>query len=384
MVDIKKEIEAILFSAGRAVTITEFQALLSLTSPGLINEAAKEIREEYDSRSSPLMIVEEEGGWKLTVREKFLPIVQRINPHTELSKTILETLSVIAWKQPISQSAVINIRTNKAYDHISELERLGFISKERYGRTFILKVTQKFLDYFDLPNNKAIKDVFTEFKDIEIAVQKKVDEFEKNHPVKIQNLETANAEKENQAEEVKEELQTYTDILPSVVLPKSHSDLEKYDDVAEGSKSGKEDKQSENNILKEKGALKSSINSDESDEEKAKRLAREILGEEKISVSSEEKTKDKRVLHPKLEEFVAGSMNYLKPKLLRSEKRESEKDSASNKIKSKESSKKQGAQENSKKAAEHKDTMTAEEYPGQFSSSENNDDSSSETENDSQ
>lgn len=357
MTDIRKEVEAILFSAGRAVNVAEFQALLGLTNSDLVKGSVKEIKEEYDSRFSPLMIVEEEGGWKLTVREKFLPIVQKINPHTELSRTILETLSVIAWKQPIAQSAVINIRTNKAYDHISELERLGFISKERHGRTFILKVTQKFLDYFDLPNNRAIKDVFTEFKDIEIAVQKKVDEFEKTHSTKTQELK-------------KEDIQTYADILPPVILPKQSLDLETYNEAVESSSSAKKDKESKEDSSKEKKPSDSALNqSEKSDEEKARRLAREILGEEKFSVSPEEKPRDKRVLHPKLEEFVAGSMHYLKPRPVESAKKETE-SSIIKKIKSKE---KRGIQENSKKAAEHKNLMTAEEYPGQFSDSEKED-----------
>jgi segregation and condensation protein B len=171
--DLKKKVESILFAAGRAILLKELQSLLHINEPGLIKETIRELKEDYESKDSPLMILSEDEGWKLTVREGFLPLVRKINPHTELSKTIIETLAVIAWKQPALQSDVVKIRTNKAYDHIAELNRLGFIIKERHGRSFLVRVTQKFLDYFDLPDDKSIKEAFKDFKDIEIAVQKR-------------------------------------------------------------------------------------------------------------------------------------------------------------------------------------------------------------------
>ena len=72
-------------------------------------------------------------------------------PDTEMTKSVMETLAVIAWKQPIIQADVIKIRTNKAYEHIKELVGMGFVTSEKFGRTKKLKLTQKFLDYFDHP-----------------------------------------------------------------------------------------------------------------------------------------------------------------------------------------------------------------------------------------
>ena len=177
MGDIKNKVEAILFAAGRSVKLSEIASLLELKDNGLINEAIKDIKEECIARNSPILLIEEGEGWKLTVQEKYLPTVRRINPHTELSRAVMETLAVVAWKAPILQSDVIKIRTNKAYEHVSELENLGFLTKERQGRSFILKPTQKFMDYFDLPDNQSVKNVFDEFKDIEIIPQKTVGDF---------------------------------------------------------------------------------------------------------------------------------------------------------------------------------------------------------------
>jgi segregation and condensation protein B len=160
-VDYKNQIEALLFASGRFMDI---DSLLSLTGVSgkdvLINNITK-LKEEYEARGSPFMIVEEKNGWKLTVREPYLPLVRKIVSETELPKTILETLAVIAWKSPVLQSEVVDIRHNKAYDHISELQELGFIKKEQKGRSYLIKLTEKFYDYFDVEGTKDIREVFS-------------------------------------------------------------------------------------------------------------------------------------------------------------------------------------------------------------------------------
>ena len=175
MTDLIKRLEAILFAIGRAVSERELTELAQ-ASLEHVHSALKELKKQYEERESPLLIIEEGDAWKLTVHEKYMGSVERINPHTELGKSILETLAVIAWKQPATQSEVIKIRTNKAYEHISELERLGFVSKEKHGRTFYVKVTGKFFDYFDLPKVKGVKEIFKDIKDVEEVVQTKFSE----------------------------------------------------------------------------------------------------------------------------------------------------------------------------------------------------------------
>ncbi|MFO8015828.1 MAG: SMC-Scp complex subunit ScpB [Candidatus Woesearchaeota archaeon] len=173
--DLKKEIEAVLFAAGRKVSLEEI-AKLCKADQKEVEDALKEIKEDYSSNQSPLFLTEEGDGYKLTVREKYLPLVKEVTPHTELSRSMLGTLAVIAWKQPVMQSEVINIRTSKAYEDIKELVDLGFISKEKKGRTYIIKPTGKFFEYFDLPSKEAMDEVFREVKDDEPEVQAKLNE----------------------------------------------------------------------------------------------------------------------------------------------------------------------------------------------------------------
>lgn len=158
-----KKLEAVLFAVARQMSIDEIMSICGFSKKE-VKSIAEALTKRLEEIESPLMVVEELDGYKLTVREKFLPIVREIVPHTELSKSILETLAVIAWKHPVKQSDVISIRTNKAYDHIAQLEDLGFIRKEKYGRSFMIELTQKFFDYFDLPSRNEIKSLFNDFQ----------------------------------------------------------------------------------------------------------------------------------------------------------------------------------------------------------------------------
>ena len=140
---LSKEIEAILFAAGRKVSLEELAKLCKSNNDDILqalNELKKKINED-----SPLLLTEEDNSWKMNVKEDFLPLVQKIVQETELSKTMIETLATIAYKAPAKQSEIIKIRTNKAYDHLAELESSGYISRSRYGRTKLIKLTQKIL-----------------------------------------------------------------------------------------------------------------------------------------------------------------------------------------------------------------------------------------------
>ena len=143
--ELKNKVEAILFSVGKGMDI-EDMAKLCRTNSEEIRKRLLQLKEEYDAKGS-LMLVEEGNVWKISVREKHLPVIKKLVPETELSKTMIETLAVIAWKSPVLQSDIIKVRTNKAYDHLDQLERMGFIAREKHGRTKKIKLTEKFFDY---------------------------------------------------------------------------------------------------------------------------------------------------------------------------------------------------------------------------------------------
>lgn len=173
---VKSKVEAIMFSTGHRISLDDISKLSRSLRSDVLN-ALKELQKEYDEKQSSLMLVDEGDFWKFTVRDHFMPMVRKIVAETELTKSILETLAVIAFKYPILQSDLIKIRTNKAYDHLMELEKSGYISRQKHGRTNLIKLTEKFFKYFDLTEDK-LKEQFRDFDSIAKAIKEKEGEVE--------------------------------------------------------------------------------------------------------------------------------------------------------------------------------------------------------------
>jgi len=171
---VKSKVEAVLFSTGHRIGLEEISRLCRSRKEDVI-AALHELKKEYDDKQSSLMLVEEGDVWKFTVRDHFMPIVRKIVTETELTKSVLETLAVIAFKYPILQSDLIKLRTNKAYDHLVELENSGYISRQKHGRTNLIKLTEKFFKYFDLTEEK-VKEQFRDFESIAKAIKEKEEE----------------------------------------------------------------------------------------------------------------------------------------------------------------------------------------------------------------
>ncbi len=153
---LKLKVEAVLFSCGKKIEAKEIAKLVNASKPKVI-QSLRELQADYKKAEGSLIVIEEGEFWKLTVREEFMPLVRSIVSETELPKALLETLAVIAWKSPILQSDVIKIRNNKAYEHISQLIESGFLQREKHGRSYKLKLTQKFEEYFDVDDLKRLK-----------------------------------------------------------------------------------------------------------------------------------------------------------------------------------------------------------------------------------
>ena len=132
------------------------------------------------------MVIQDGPAWKLTVKEQFMPFVRKIVTQTELKKSVMETLAVISYKNPILQSDLIKIRTNKAYDHLDLLEEEGYITRKKAGRTKEITLAQKFFDYFDLPEEalrekfKSVQELESQVEQAEFALKSKKAEIQKS------------------------------------------------------------------------------------------------------------------------------------------------------------------------------------------------------------
>ncbi len=153
--DLKSRIEAVLFVTGKAVELKEIAEILQAEETE-VEEAILELIMDYSARDGALEI-DDENGYILQVKEEYMDIVEKLCP-VDISVAVLKTLTVIALKQPIRQSDLKELRGSNAYDHVKELLDKGLISrkKDKNGRSYNLKTTPKFSEYFKIKGNSEI------------------------------------------------------------------------------------------------------------------------------------------------------------------------------------------------------------------------------------
>ena len=148
MEQLKSRIEAVLFVTAKVLQIKDIAEILE-EEPDKVEEALLELIMDYASRDGALEI-DDENGYILQVKEEHLDIVEKLCP-VELKPPVLKTLTVIALKEPIRQAYLKELRSN-AYEHAQELLDKGLISrtKDKNGRSFNIRTTPKFAEYFKL------------------------------------------------------------------------------------------------------------------------------------------------------------------------------------------------------------------------------------------
>ena len=145
---LKSKIEAILFITSKAMQPIEIAELLGIEEEQA-QEALLDLMFDYASRDGALEI-DDEDGYIIQVKAEHMDIVEKLCP-VELTPAVLKTLTVIALKEPIRQAYLKEIRPS-AYEHIAELIEQGLISrsKDKNGRSFNIRTTKKFQEYFKL------------------------------------------------------------------------------------------------------------------------------------------------------------------------------------------------------------------------------------------
>lgn len=146
---LKARIEAVLFTTGKALQIEEIAEILNI-EPETAEDAMLELIMDYSSRDGALEI-DDEDGYILQVREEYSDIVEKLCP-VDLKPAVLKTLTVIALKEPIRQTYLKELRGANAYEHVKQLLDMGMITrhKDKNGRSFNIKTTPKFAEYFKL------------------------------------------------------------------------------------------------------------------------------------------------------------------------------------------------------------------------------------------
>ncbi len=144
----EKLIEAALFMTPRAVNVSQLMEIISESNYTMAKGIALRFMREFNKRDSSLQVVQIEDGFQMVIKPNYEERVRHLAQRAIFHPGIMRTLALIAFKQPIAQSLVVKYRNNKAYDHIHRLVEEGFVVRAPKGRSFTLRTTKKFLEYF--------------------------------------------------------------------------------------------------------------------------------------------------------------------------------------------------------------------------------------------
>ena len=141
----KAKVEALLF-ATNGMTIDEISKRTGFRKRE-VEKILEELEMDYLNESKGVQVINEGEVWKMSVKPEHTPNVKDLLP-PEMPKSLIKTLAVIASNKPIKQSTVVKIRGNKAYGQVKKLEKMGFITTEKFGVTQMIDLTEKFFEYF--------------------------------------------------------------------------------------------------------------------------------------------------------------------------------------------------------------------------------------------
>jgi segregation and condensation protein B len=152
-----KLLEAALFASPRPVSVEELAALDSDVSHTEVVAALAELRDHYDGDGHGVEMVEQGGGWQILTRPEFTEAIERaqmaLRPQ-RLSGAALETLAIIAYRQPIGRAEIAEIRGVDVAAILKSLLDRGLIEVtargEGLGRPLHYGTTPMFLEQFAL------------------------------------------------------------------------------------------------------------------------------------------------------------------------------------------------------------------------------------------
>ena len=147
-------VEAALYAAGRPLELRTLCSILKIHSKRTVHSLARALLEEYARRELALEILElPDGRFVMQLKPEYTDHIKRLAMSPLLTPGPLKTLSYIAFRQPVAQIHVANVRGPQAYDHVRILHQMGLIELEKLGRTKIIRTTDVFADLFGLSHD---------------------------------------------------------------------------------------------------------------------------------------------------------------------------------------------------------------------------------------
>lgn len=162
---VKQIIEALLFVSEKPLTIAQIKEVLEELDVQAIKTAIAQLQDEYRASRRSFNIIEVAGGYRISTDPKFAPWLSKLYSKSraeKLSRPSLETLAIVAYRQPITRLEIEDIRGVNVEGVLKTLMERALVRisgrKQIPGRPFLYSTTREFLELFglqtltDLPN----------------------------------------------------------------------------------------------------------------------------------------------------------------------------------------------------------------------------------------
>lgn len=157
--ELKPILEALLFVSGDPISVERLREVIGDVDRRKIEALLQELKDEYLQGNRGLQVVEVAGGYQLSTRIEMAPWIkemEKIKAAARLSRPGLETLAIIAYKQPVTRAEIEMIRGVDAAGVLKTLMERKLVKivgrKEVAGRPMMYGTTKDFLQYFGLPD----------------------------------------------------------------------------------------------------------------------------------------------------------------------------------------------------------------------------------------
>ncbi len=155
--NLKAVIEALLFASDKPLLIEQIRNVLDNLSADEVRNYLQELKSEYEQANRGIRIYEVAGGFRMIAASDYSPFLKKLYKSSRverLSKQALETLAIIAYKQPVTKLEIESLRKVNVDGMVSSLAEKNLIRvagrKKAPGRPKVYATTRQFLEYFGL------------------------------------------------------------------------------------------------------------------------------------------------------------------------------------------------------------------------------------------
>jgi len=170
----EKMLEAMLFASGESVSVDKLAGAIGCDIPLTRNLLAR-MADTYRKDDGGILLSEAEDSFRLTTNPKYYSAIERLlklKPRRPLSQAMLETLAIVAFKQPVTRAVIEGIRGVNCDHSVNKLLEYGLVTEvgrlDAPGRPIVFGTTEDFLLFYGFGNVEELRKRIMESGEVKV------------------------------------------------------------------------------------------------------------------------------------------------------------------------------------------------------------------------